>query len=230
MSSPATSSPAAIICSWRDALAGEVLLQRRSARPAHSRGGSGAGGRAPSVAAGEIAARRGAGAGIAAPSSKKLRRPAPARRRAWRAPSRAPRRCGSRAGMAHAGLAGQPLDGLGEGEPLGLHHEGEDVAVLAGGEIEPLALLVIDEEGGGLLRIERRQAGELPALLPQLHLAPDDRRRGQPRADLVEEGVGKAHGVIRSRAPEGELSAWRNEGGVLRAPGGGKGADEAELS
>ena len=55
-----------------------------------------------------------------------------------------------------AGLPGEPLDGLGEGEPLGLDQEGEDVAVLAGGEIEPGALLVIDEEGGGFLLVEGR--------------------------------------------------------------------------
>ena len=95
----------------------------------------------------------------------------------------------------HAGLAGEPLDRLGEGQPLGLHEEGEDVAVLAGREIEPLALGVIDEEGRRLLGVEGRQAGELPALLAELHALAHDRRRRQAGADFVEEGIGKAHGA-----------------------------------
>ncbi len=40
----------------------------------------------------------------------------------------------------HAGHGGQPLDRLREAETLGLHHEGEDVAVLARREVEEEAL------------------------------------------------------------------------------------------
>jgi hypothetical protein len=95
----------------------------------------------------------------------------------------------------HAGLAGQTLDRLGERKAFRLHHEGEDVAVLLRREIKPLALLVIDEEGGRLLGIERRQPGELATLLLQLHPPPDDARHRQARADFVEEGIGEAHGT-----------------------------------
>ena len=44
-------------------------------------------------------------------------------------------------GHRHAGLARQPLDRLGERQPLGLHHEGEDVAVLARSKAVVEALL-----------------------------------------------------------------------------------------
>ncbi len=178
-----------------DVLARQVLLERRAVgrriaetEPALEVGAD--------VAAGEIAARRGTGARI----ERGLEELGGELQNVMEGGALLLALLGLRVARrhGHARLAGQPLDGLGEGEPLGLHDEGEDVAVLAGREIEPLALDVVDEEGGGLLRIEGRQAGELPALLLELHLAPDDRRRRQARADFVEEGVGEAHGVIRS--------------------------------
>ena len=45
----------------------------------------------------------------------------------------------------HAGFAGQPLDRLGERQPVGLHEEREDVAVLAGG----VDLSGVNERGAG---------------------------------------------------------------------------------
>jgi hypothetical protein len=97
-------------------------------------------------------------------------------------------------GHRHARLVRQPLDRLGEGKPLGLHEEGENVAVLAGGEIEPPALRVIDEEGRAFLLVEGREAGELAALLPKLHAPADHRRGRQAGADFFEEGGREAHG------------------------------------
>ena len=41
---------------------------------------------------------------------------------------------------------GEPLDGFGERQAIGLHHEGDDVAVLAGGEVVVKTLLVIHVE------------------------------------------------------------------------------------
>ena len=63
-----------------------------------------------------------------------------------------------------------------------------------------LPLASLTKKDGRLLGVEGRQAGEFPALLLELHPAADDRRRRQPRADFVEEGIGEAHGVevIRS--------------------------------
>src|SRR6185312_15510968 len=93
-----------------------------------------------------------------------------------------------------ARLLRQALDRLRERQALGLHEEGEDVAVLLGGEIEPLALLVIDEEGRRLLGVERREAGELSPLLLQLYAAANDPRNRQARADFIEQGIGETHG------------------------------------
>ena len=90
-----------------------------------------------------------------------------------------------------AGHRGEPLHRLGEGHPLGLHHEVEDVAVLAGGEIEPRRLLVIDEERGRLLLVERRKPLPLAPGLLQLHAPADDLRNRKARAQVVEERGGK---------------------------------------
>ena len=73
----------------------------------------------------------------------------------------------------NAGLPGEPLHGLHEREAFGLHDELEDVAVRTRGEAVVEPLLVIDEEGRGLLHLERRQAAELATGLLQRHLAAD---------------------------------------------------------
>ena len=54
-------------------------------------------------------------------------------------------------GQRHPGLGGETLDRLRERQAFRLHQEAEDVAVLAGGEAVIEALLVVDEEGRGLL-------------------------------------------------------------------------------
>src|SRR5205823_6271650 len=76
---------------------------------------------------------------------------------------------------------------------LGLHHEVENVAVLAGGEVEPGRLLVIHEEGCRLLLVERRQALPLAPGLFQRHAPADDLRDRKARAQIVEERGRKAH-------------------------------------
>ena len=86
----------------------------------------------------------------------------------------------------HARLAGEPLDRFGEAHALGLHHEVEDVAVLAGREVEPHRLLIIDEKRRCLLLIERREALPLAPRLAQLDAAADDFRDRKPRPQLVE--------------------------------------------
>ena len=48
----------------------------------------------------------------------------------------------------HARFLRQPLDRVGEAYTLGEHDELEYVTVLARGEVEPGALVVVDEEGG----------------------------------------------------------------------------------
>ena len=93
----------------------------------------------------------------------------------------------------HPGLGGQAFHRLHEGEPLGLLQEGDQVAVLAGREVEELALVVIDEEGRAPLLGEGRQADELPALLAQLHRAPDHVGGAQAGLDLVEKPFVELH-------------------------------------
>ncbi len=87
----------------------------------------------------------------------------------------------------HAGFAGQPLDRLGKRQPVGLHEEREDVAVLAGGEAVVEALLVVDREGRRLLHLERGEALELAPSALQRNLAPHDLADAEPRANFVQE-------------------------------------------
>ena len=55
------------------------------------------------------------------------------------------------------------------------------------------ALLVVDEERGGLLGLEGGQGDVLAPLALQRDPAPNDLTDGQPRADFVEQLRGKAH-------------------------------------
>src|SRR5262249_54423854 len=138
----------------RDALIAEMLLERealgrRIAEPEfHLRGWI-------EPAVGEIAARLGAGA-AGERRLEKLRRHL--------------HYVGGRAafslarllfvrdlGQGQAGFGGEPLDRLRKREAFGEHHEVEDRAVLAGGEVEPRLLLVVDKERRRLLLVERRE-------------------------------------------------------------------------
>src|SRR6266487_1289328 len=96
-------------------------------------------------------------------------------------------------GQRDTGLRRQPLDRLGEGEPLGHHHEVENAAVLAGREIEPGHFLVVDEKRGCFLLVEGREPLPLTPRLLEPHAPADDLRNWKPRAQLVEELRRKAH-------------------------------------
>ncbi len=106
---------------------------------------------------------------------------------------------GRRFGQRQAGHGGKPLHRLREAHALGLHHEIENGAVLAGGEIEPGLFLVVDEERGGPLFVERRQALPLAAGLLQLHAAAHHLRDGEAGAQFIEEFRRKTHGPINGR-------------------------------
>jgi len=56
------------------------------------------------------------------------------------------RSVGGRSRQRHAGHRGQPLDGFGKSDALGLHQERDDVAVLSRGEVVVKSLLVVDGE------------------------------------------------------------------------------------
>jgi hypothetical protein len=90
-------------------------------------------------------------------------------------------------------LPGQPLHRFGKGHALGEHDEIENVAVLARGEIEPHRLLVIDEERGRLLLVERRQTLPFATRLAQLHAPAHDLRNRKPCPDLVEKLWRESH-------------------------------------
>ena len=97
----------------------------------------------------------------------------------------------------HARLLGEPLDRFRKRDPFGEHDEIEDVAVLAGGEVEPHRLLVIDEERGRALLIERREPAPLAPGLFELHAPADDVGDRKPRAELFEELGGEVHAGVR---------------------------------
>jgi hypothetical protein len=119
-------------------------------------------------------------------------------------------------GHGQAGLGGQALDRLHEGEPLGLLQIGDQVAVLARGEVEELALLVVHIERGGLLLVEGRQADIFPALLAQLHRPPDHVGWTEAGFDLLKEVVVDAHRWTIQRRRRGRRPPRR--GGRRRAP------------
>jgi hypothetical protein len=81
--------------------------------------------------------------------------------------------------------------------------------VLARGEAVIEALLLVDGEGGHLLRLEGRQADIFAALAPELYAAAEDGAHPQSCADFVQDGRGGGAfialphcGIARER-PEG---------------------------
>ncbi len=96
-------------------------------------------------------------------------------------------------GQGDPGDAGQPLHRLGERQTLRLHHEGEDVAMLARREVVVEALLVVDEKRGRPLGVEGREPLPLTPRLLQAHALAHDLRNRKPSADLIEEAGREAH-------------------------------------
>src|SRR5689334_22206245 len=92
------------------------------------------------------------------------------------------------------GHAGETLDRFRKGHAFGVHHEAEDVAVLAGREVVIEALLIVDEERGRALLVEGREALPLAARLLELDAPTDDLRHREAGAQLVEELRRESHG------------------------------------
>jgi hypothetical protein len=105
-----------------------------------------------------------------------------------------------------AGLLRQPLDRLGEAQALGEHHELEDVAVLARREIEPGALVVVDEKRGRALLLEGGEAFHFAARAFQRYLARHHLADGQP-ARISSSRRREAHGfrITRISPPQSDL-------------------------
>src|SRR5262249_11646176 len=101
-------------------------------------------------------------------------------------------------GQRQARLLRQTLDSFRKAQALGEHDELEDVAVLAGREVEPRALLIVDEKRWRALLLEGRKALELAPCTLERHLARHHLADGQAGADLVEQGGRKAHGALAS--------------------------------
>src|SRR5262245_30801308 len=96
-------------------------------------------------------------------------------------------------GQRDTGLRRQPLDRLGEGDPLGHHHEVENATVLAGREIKPGHFLVVDEKRRRFLLVEGRKSPPLAPHFLEPHAPARDLRNRKPRAQLVEKLGRKAH-------------------------------------
>jgi hypothetical protein len=67
--------------------------------------------------------------------------------------------------------------------------------VLAGAEVVPKSLVVIDEKGRRLLLVEGRQPGPLAALPLEFDGAPDGLGQAHPPFQLVDEAVVETHVV-----------------------------------
>ena len=90
-----------------------------------------------------------------------------------------------------AGPAGEDAERLGEADRVPLHHEREDVAVLAAAEAVPRVAGGRDDEARGLLAVERAQALEgRPGLLELDGLA-HHVRDGEPALDLGDDTDGQ---------------------------------------
>src|SRR6202040_2442160 len=83
------------------------------------------------------------------------------------------------------------------------HEKIENVAVLAGGEVEPHRLLVINEERRGFFLVEWRQSLPFAASLAQSHTPADDLRHRKPRPQLVKKLRRKSHADSRMLAQGG---------------------------
>src|SRR2546425_606912 len=89
-------------------------------------------------------------------------------------------------GERHARLLGEGAHRLGERELVLTHQEAKRVAADAAAEAVEDPLLLIDHEGGGLLRVERAEALPVLAGLLQIHKPIHDVDDVDRRADLVE--------------------------------------------
>src|SRR5262249_15837626 len=97
----------------------------------------------------------------------------------------------------NAGLLRQSLDSFRKAHALGEHEKVKDVAVLAGGEVEPHRLLIIDEERRRLLLVKWGQPFPFAAGLAQFHAPADDLRDRKSCPQLVEKLRRKSHGDSR---------------------------------
>ena len=92
-----------------------------------------------------------------------------------------------------AGLAREPLDGADEVEMLDLAHERDRVATDAAAEALEQAVLFVDVERAGLLRVERAQPDPSPPDPLELHVLRDDVTKVDGIADTLDVLVHDAH-------------------------------------
>jgi hypothetical protein len=91
----------------------------------------------------------------------------------------------------HAGARGQDLERLGKRDGVPLHHEREDVTVLAAPEAVPGVARGRHDEARGLLAVERAQPLEGGARLLQLDRLPHHVRDWQAALDLGDDTDGQ---------------------------------------
>ena len=193
MSSPWINSPASIIVCTRDARAGEMIAQGiffgqgiAQAKPAlqlrhRSPGRRGTRG-PPCLLPGRQAARK----------NRTPHAPAPHAGFSARFSSRL--RLGRDLRQGKPGVMGETLDRVGERKPFGLHHKIENIAVFAGGKVEPGHFLVIDKEGWRFFRVEWGKPFPFAPGPHQFDAPAHDLRYRKPGFNLIEKGRRKSHG------------------------------------
>src|SRR5262249_45240129 len=86
------------------------------------------------------------------------------------------------------GLAGETIDGIAEIEPVGLHDEGDRIAMGATAEAMVMRLvIVIDVEARALLVVERAKPRRLLAPAVETHLLAHQVEDRQATAQLIQE-------------------------------------------
>ncbi len=88
----------------------------------------------------------------------------------------------------------ETLDRVGERKPFCLHHKIENIAVFAGGKVEPGHFLVIDKKGRRFFRIEGRKPPPLAPGPHQFDATAHNLRDRKPGFNLIEKGRRKSHG------------------------------------
>ena len=92
-----------------------------------------------------------------------------------------------------ADLAGKILHGFDEAHAGMVHQKADGVAILAAAKAVIELLAGTDGEGGRLLAVERAQAHEVGAALPELHVASHDIDHVDAREQFLDERLGNGH-------------------------------------
>ena len=129
------------------------------------------------------------------------------------APAAAPRgRAMGPGGLLQPGIAFEPGERVGKGQPVVIHHEAQAIAVRAAAEAVVESLVVVHREARRAFVVERAQPRKLATALHQLDRAPDQRRKHDARADgigALAEGGGVSRHARATMCLSGEEASRR---------------------